>query len=456
MPVKRMRIVRWAVLASMLGAGLTSACATAISGSADNIARLELAKTSNPNSEAVARNLGIAYFKATPPRYNDARASLTQAVSMDQKDGVAALYLGLTAEAQNDLPAAKTAYESYLAVGKTRGVKNQISERLAVIDRKVNEEQAKRAVAQEQALSAVPGPPNTVAVMPFTFTGADTSLKPLERGMADLVTTDLSRASALKVLERQQLQALLDEIQLQQSAGIQSGTGVRAGKILQAGRIVGGSISQLGPDQLRATASVTNVQTSALQGNPTPQQSTIDQLFDMEKRLVLDLFANLNVTLTTAERNAIEQRPTRSMAAFLSYSRGLELEDQGRYDEASRSFDNALRLDPGFVPAQQKSAETHAVVAGAAVNAGTVESGLRGTTEGAAVTAAAAGMTTSGSSAGGGASSVADGLNPSVAGTASGGSTTTTTQPTRDASAGTGGNNPTAKTAKVTIVIKQP
>jgi len=447
-----MRIARWTILAAALA---VSACATAISGSADSISKLEQAKAANPSSQAVARNLGIAYFKATPPRYNDARVALAQAVELNPKDGVAALYLGLTAEAQNDLPAAQRAYESYLAVGKTRGAKDQITARLAVIDRKVNEERAKRAIAQERQLSSVAGPSNSVAVMPFAFSGSDTSLKPLERGLADLVTTDLSRSSALKVLERTQLQALLDEIQLQQRAGVQGGTGVRAGKILQAGRIVGGSISQLGPNQLRTSASVTNVQTSAVQGSPATQQAAIDQLFDMEKKLVLDLFGALNVTLTTAERNAIEQRPTRSMAAFLAYSRGLELEDQGRYDDASRSYDNALRLDPGFSSAQQKAQETRSIVAGNAVTTASVESSLRGTTEGATVTAATQGATTSGATAGGGATSIADGLNPSVAGAAATGSTTGT-QPVRDAASGTGGNNPTTKTAKVTITVRQP
>jgi tetratricopeptide (TPR) repeat protein len=447
-----MRIARWTVLACAFAA---SACATAISGSADSIAKLEQAKAANPSSQAVERNLGIAYFKATPPRYNDARVALAKAAELDPKDGVAALYLGMTAEAQNDLPGAQRAYESYLAVGKTRSVKNQISARLAVIDRKVNEERAKRAIAQERQLSSVAGPSNSVAVMPFTFSGSDTSLKPLERGLADLVTTDLSRSSALKVLERTQLQALLDEIQTQQRASVQAGTGVRAGKILQAGRLVGGNISQLGPNQLRTSASVTNVQTSAVQGNPATQQAAIDQLFDMEKKLVLDLFGALNVTLTTAERNGIEQRPTRSMAAFLAYSRGLELEDQGRYDDASRSFDNALRLDPGFTSAQQKSQETHNIVAGGAVTTATVETGLRGTTEGAVVAAASQGSTSSGAASGGGASSIADGLNPSAAGAASGGGTTGT-QPVRDAAAGTGGNNPTTKTAKVTITVRQP
>ena len=97
----------------------------------------------NPKSEAAIRSLGIAYFKAN--RYTDARAALSEAVKANPKDGVASLYLGLTAEAQNDLPAARTAYESYLAVGKTRGVKEQINARLTVLARRENEASAKQA-----------------------------------------------------------------------------------------------------------------------------------------------------------------------------------------------------------------------------------------------------------------------------------------------------------------------
>ena len=446
-----MRMVRWAVLAGALGLG---ACSTAISGSADNISKLEAARTSNPGSQAAVRNLGIAYFKASPPRLTDARTALQQATTMNPKDGVAALYLGLTAEAQNDFAAARTAYQSYIAVGKTRGVKTQINSRLAVLALKENEANAKRAIAQEQRLSATPGPRNVVAVMPFRFTGSDTSLKPLERGMAELIVTDLSRSQSLKVVERAQLQSLLDEIQLQQS-GVAAGTGVRVGKILQAGSLVGGTISQLPNSQLNTSANVTAVQTTQAMGTGFNGQSSLDELFTLEKSVVIKLFQDLGVTLTTAERNAIEQRPTRSMAAFLSYSRGLELQDQGRFEEAGRAYDNAVRLDPSFFSAQQKSQDAKSAAAGATVSVTSVESALRGTTEGAAVTAASQGATTS-ASVGNTAAGIAEGLNPSVAGGASSGGGTTTTQPVRDVSSGTGGDNPTSKTAKVTIVIKQP
>jgi len=439
-----MQKFRWAVVASALSVG---ACAPAVSSSADSITKLEQARAADPKSESVLRSLGVAYFRAN--RYSEARATLSQAVAADPKDGGASLYLGLTAEAQNDLTAARRAYESYLAVGKTRGVKDQINARLTVIARRENEASAKRAIVQERQLSSVPGPVTTVAVMPFTFAGGDTSLKPLERGFAELVTTDLSRISALKVLDRSHLQALLDEIKLQQSGAVQAGTGIRAGRMLQAGSIVGGSISELGADRLNATAIVTNVQSSAVMGAGATDQQPLDQVFTLEKNIVLKLLTdNLKIVPTTAERNAIEQRPTRSLAAFLAYSRGLQELDEGRFDAASRSFDNALRLDPGFVPAQQKSQETKNLVQGNAVTIQTVEIGLRGTTEG--------GAQSSSGSVGSSAASIADGLNPSTAGGATSGGVTSASAPSADASSGTGADNPSTKTGKVTVIVRQP
>jgi len=430
-------------IARLVAAVVACGCATAISGSANDIARLEQVRASSPNSEPAQRALGVAYFKGG--RFADARAALQRASSMAPGDGVAALYLGLTAEAQNDVPAARAAYESYLRIGRTRGVKNQIAERLSVIARNENEAAAKQAIAQEQRLSSVAGSPRTVGVMPFVFSGSDTSLRPLERGFAELVATDLSRSAQITVVERDRLQALLAEMRISQAAD--SGS-VRLGRILQAGRLVGGNILQLGTDQLRADAFLLNVQTAATQGTAATDQRPIDQLFTLEKNVVLRLFADMGVTLTTAERNAIEQRPTRSLAAFLAYSHGLEAQDGARFDEAARFYDNAFRLDPGFRGAQQRGQEMKNIVAGSTVTASSIESGLRGSTEGQTVTRASGGANT--------ALGMAEELNPSISGAATGGGVGTTTQPGKDPLAGTGGDNVTTKTARVTIVIHQP
>src|SRR5262249_43564462 len=187
-------------------------------------------------------------------------------------------------------------------------------------------------------------------------------------------------------------------------------------------------------------------QTTQPTGSGFTGQTNLDQFFSLEKNLVLKMFQDLGVTLTTAERNAIEQRPTRSMAAFLAYSRGLELQDQGRFDEASRAYDNAVRLDPGFASAKQKGQEARNASRGGAVTAQTVEASLRGTTEGGVVAAAIQGATGSVLSTGT-VAGIAEGLNPSIARGATAVTGTLVNPPGLDISAGIGGDNPSGKTA---------
>src|SRR5258708_225610 len=86
--------------------------------------------------------------------------------------------------------------------------------------------------------------PGSVAVLPLRFSGSDSSLRPLERGFADLLTTDLGRSSQLTLVERGRLQALLDEMRLQSGGATDAASNVRAGQLVRAGRIVQGSLLQ--------------------------------------------------------------------------------------------------------------------------------------------------------------------------------------------------------------------
>src|SRR6476659_2878529 len=225
---------------------------------------------------------------------------------------------------------------------------------VAALNRRQLADDARQAIERERTLGAVAGPPTTVAVLPLRFSGSDSSLRPLERGFAELLTTDLSRSSKLTVVERARIQTLLDELALQRSGQTDASTNVRAGRLLRAGRVVQGSILQVGGSELRVDAAVLDVPTTEVRGT-TSGEDQLDQLFDLEKRIALGLFNQLGVTLTVAERNAIEQRPTRALAAFLAYSRGLTAEDDGRFDDAGRFYRDAIRLDPGFGPTIRRS-----------------------------------------------------------------------------------------------------
>ena len=423
------------------------------------LTKLERARTANPGSVAALRSLGIAYYKRQ--RFADARSVLDAARRLDPNDGVSALYAGLSAEALQDYTGAKDAYNTYLQVGKTRSVRNDIRSRLVSLSRAELHAAAKAAIANESNIATAANNPRTVAVLPMTFNGTDQTLAPLSRGLSDLLISDLARSPDLQLLERDRIQAMMDEIALSQSGRAEAATSLRAGKLVRASRVVQGAITQTGARNLTVNAAVVSVETSQQQGKDVQSSDALDQVFNIEKNLALGLFDQLGVRLSAADRAAIEQRPTRSLQAFLAYSNGLMAQDEGRFNDAAQFFDQARSIDPGFGAALQKANSARAAQAGSQVTAAKVESGLRNSAEGSAVSAAERGTATSiGTTL---ANAVGD-INPSAANsvnTSTGGGQGQN-QPqapptTRDAAAEkTGTDQPTQKTGQVTIVIRRP
>ena len=407
----------------------------------------------SPGSVAANRALGIWYYKAN--RFAEARVPLEQARHLDPKDGVSALYAGLAAEQLKDYTAAKDAYNTYLAVGKTRSVRNDIRVRLVTVTQEEAKASAKDAIAREAQIAQVPGSPTTVAVMPFTIGGGDANLQPLQVGLADLVITDLAKPRKLTVVERDQIQAISDEIALSKSGQVDATTAVRAGRLIQAGRIVKGSLIATGQGNITMTSNVVNTQDASTVGTGLSDNSTLDQLFSEEKKLVFATFTDLGITLTPAERQDVDRRPTQSLQAFLSYSRGLMSEDQGRLDEAARFFENARSIDPGFNAALQRA---QSAAAASQQTTAKIESNLRNSTEGQSVAAAVSGNTSATAPLTNTLSTVVGDVNPTTTNTVAATNTTTAAPPaTRPAAAeATGTDQPAPRIGEVTIVIKKP
>ena len=438
-----MRTISLLLVATLLGA-----CAHA-----PPIPRLEAQRDARPRSAAVHRSLGVAYYR--DGRWREARASLAEARRLDPTDGVAALYAGLAAEQIGDLAAAREAYSSYLVVGRTSRARGQLRERLAALTRRELVASAQAAVAREAELAAVPGAPTTVAVLPFVVMGADSSLAPLGRGLAELVVIDLARAPRLTVLERARVQALVDEIALGDSGVTDPATAARAGRILRAGRLVAGAITQLDGGTLRADAAVVDVPTTQAIGSASANDP-LAELFAMEKRLVLSLFDALGVTLTPEQRDLVMQRPTRSIAAFVAFSDGLLAEDRGDLGAARDHFERAMREDPGFSLAVEHQAATARAIGGEALTTAAIEGALEGTAEGDAADAAEEGRVAGpdGSALGATLGDAIGDLVPAPIAAAAGGAGAAAI---RDPlSSATGSENPTGTPGRVVIIVRQP
>jgi hypothetical protein len=212
-------------------------------------------------------------------------------------------------------------------------------------------ETAKLALARESTLTALAPTPSTVAVLPVTIAG-DSSLQPLSRGLAELLTSDLALVRNLRLLERVQIGALLDELKVGESGRADPSTAARVGRLLRAERMVQGvaSITQNGP--VRMSATVVRGDGDVRAGAQV--NGTFKQLLDLEKQLVFGLATELGIQLTDAERQRILRQGPKNLAAFLAYSEGLEAMDRGDYRAAATAFAAAVRADPSFQQAQQQ------------------------------------------------------------------------------------------------------
>ena len=365
------RRVRALVLCGGL-AGLT-ACASGSLRVADitpeQIPALEAQRAAKPGDATVLSRLGVAYFKAQ--RYSDAQPPLDTASRIDPQNAIAAIYLGMTAEQLGDFPAARAAYQHFISVSHSRALRHTAEQRLALVDRRALEYQARQALAAESTLTTEPPQPNTIAVMPFAYTGANTQIQPLSRGLAELLVTDLARSPRLHVLERDRMQAMLDEMHLSEQGEADPQTAVRSGHLLRAERVVQGSLTGRG-NELRVDATVVDVSSAGVV-TPPSESDQLDRLFDIEKRLAFGIFAQLGIPLTASDSVAISQRPTENLQAFLAFSRGLEDEDQGNYDAARSSYAEAAQLDPGFAAARQNAASATDLSAAASQSVTQVE-----------------------------------------------------------------------------------
>lgn len=370
-----MRITRHFFLLALLVGAATSARAQ----TPEAIARLEAARTAEPENVAALRSLGIAYYKKD--RFAEASTVLEQARKLAPKDRVSALYAGMSAEKVPDFITARAAYDQYLGIRRPwyslrgRRTATQVRNRLVALSRDESIARAKAAVAAEAELSATPGDPRTVAVPALKYSGPDAAtLAPLERGLAELIITDLSKSKQLTLVERDRMQALADEIQLGATGAVDPNSAVRAGHLIQAGRLVNGSIVQ-GGTALTLSTSIVTVADANISA-PADVTGEQDTFFDMQKELVFKIFDQLGVRLTDEERAAVAQKQTSNFDAFMLYSRGLVASDAGLFSQAASLFSQASALDPSFLSAASQASLATSAVAGAAVTPLGIEAAL--------------------------------------------------------------------------------
>jgi TolB-like protein len=204
-----------------------------------------------------------------------------------------------------------------------------------------------------------------VAVLYFDYTGSDPTLGVLRKGLAQMLTSDLSTNmyELVELVEREQLQAVLEEQKLQQTDRIDKSTAVRIGKLLGARFLVLGAYFGIS-DTLRADARVVDVETGRIilsvgaNGKPNDFMPVEQKLSDDIARLLAPRLPPLPPP-TKAEQEdpppppppppPRRERPKQlKPAVAIRYSKALDALDRKDKETAKSELAAVVKEQPDF------------------------------------------------------------------------------------------------------------
>jgi TolB-like protein len=205
----------------------------------------------------------------------------------------------------------------------------------------------------------------TLAVIDFTNSSVDDfeRMEPLSKGFASIVINQLNGASQLKVVERERIQWLLDELNLQGDAGrVDQATAVRAGRLLGVHAVLMGSYIKHEKDLL-VSVRLVRVETGEILATESAR-GRADAFLSIAEELSVNVAKEINVALEDTRLGA--RNETRSLDAMISYSEGLSLLESDQLQAAYAKFVEALSYDPTYERAKRRAESIRPLLAAVA------------------------------------------------------------------------------------------
>ncbi len=338
---------RW-ITGAMVMIGLAGCAGSVRTGpvTPEELESLDLLAERHARDAGELTRIGIRFFEAG--RLERAADVLGAALVLDPREFSAVVYRGLAFERLDQVDSARQVYRQAIARGVSGGDRRELEGRLTVLDRRQLRNEIRAVLAREATLGTSEAPPHSLAVLPWAFVGSDSTLRPLERGIAHLLLTDLAKVSRLVLVERERVEVLLEEMEAGTSGRVDPATAVRSGRLLGAAHVLQGVVRETA-DGRGVTLEAQVVRTRDGEVAATGRVSEgLPDLYAMEKAIVFQVIEQLGVPLSPAESREISERPRADLQAFLAFSRGLEAGDRGDWQAASAFFARAATRDPSL------------------------------------------------------------------------------------------------------------
>jgi adenylate cyclase len=181
----------------------------------------------------------------------------------------------------------------------------------------------------------------SIAILPFTNMSGDVAQEFIADGMAEDITTALSRVRSFLVIARN-------------SSFTYKGRAIdvrQVGRELGARYVLEGSVRR-GGERLRVSAQLADAETG-IQVWAERYDRDLHDIFTLQDEITEAVARSIEPAISEAERQRAVHKPPGNLSAWEAYQRGIwhmarpTLQDRG---SAREMFDRAIASDPGFAP----------------------------------------------------------------------------------------------------------
>jgi tetratricopeptide (TPR) repeat protein len=166
-----------------------------------------------------------------------------------------------------------------------------------------------------------------------------------------MLISELAQNPSVRVVEREDVQRLLDEQNLGTSGRVDPQTAAKVGKLVGARYVVLGTFLDFYGD-FRVDARLVNVETSEIVKVESDRMQR-DHLYDIIRAVATRLMRDAN--LPPLSKQASDQRMSRQVPteALTFYSRALLYQDRGQRDKAVDMYQRAIAIFPEYAEAAE-------------------------------------------------------------------------------------------------------
>ena len=191
--------------------------------------------------------------------------------------------------------------------------------------------------------------PTPVTVMPFASRAGESQAW-LAKGLADLFSRHLAEIPTLAVLERERLQAFLNEMELGQEPLFDQTQALRLGRVAKIKEVLYGSY-ELHGRQLSVTVFWLDLDKQRVLATAEATGS-LDALVPLVQKLTEQVLQKRGSPLATADEARLHLHVTDSISALEHFYRGLDAYDRWLLPDALGEMLSAAQEDPRYLDAR--------------------------------------------------------------------------------------------------------